>query len=194
MIYNCAINPITNPNPVYSHSYTWQYKCIPHRNLPCRTWKNNEKPHRTENHNRQRLDQVSNPLPHQYVSGALPLCQPARFELNYVIFLFVTRERNRMDKRYKKENSRLSGNVSKNECQTANIKRLIWQKREMRQLSELIHYSTNWDTHFLSVENVQIAERTCLRRRECVQFWKRTCSSLYMIWSPGMSYIRGSYQ
>jgi hypothetical protein len=26
-ICKCSINPITNPNPVYSHSYTWQY-CV----------------------------------------------------------------------------------------------------------------------------------------------------------------------
>jgi hypothetical protein len=25
MICKCSINPTTNPNPIYSHSYTWQY-------------------------------------------------------------------------------------------------------------------------------------------------------------------------
>jgi hypothetical protein len=25
MISKCSVNPITNPNPIYSHSYTWQY-------------------------------------------------------------------------------------------------------------------------------------------------------------------------
>jgi hypothetical protein len=28
MIYKWPINPITNPNPVYSHSYTWEYKHV----------------------------------------------------------------------------------------------------------------------------------------------------------------------